>query len=651
MGKINNTFVAFLYMFLFVILFFGCSAEKEIVKVEINEYNYKQDISEFDISNLTLKVMYYDGTYDNVSINKNMISYEDNFKLQTCGKHKIEVIYNEIKVMLNIELTDYYEVKYIIDSEVINKQIIEHGGNSTHPDIDIREGYIFSGWDNDGKNIIEDTVITGTYVLNKYKVVYMIDEEIIESQLINYGEDSINPEIPNKEGYIFSGWDIDGKNITKDTVIKGTYVINKYNVDFVMDGKIIESQTIEHGKDCILPEVNIEGYIFKGWDDNAQSIVENKVINAIFDREKFNVQYYGREDVLISQIRDEYGFNEPIVIETFSYINAEVEVLVNDCKLSKIDNETSLEYCFDMPKQDVLIEIRLNIIDENEKIYRIDRNNRVNLIEQNLTAPFSYEVHFDYLSYPTFVAPEGVGFETENELREEYNKNKEQYYKEKNLELIKELGLEIYLEKYNSIGKIAYFTFEINDLTLELKHTFKSIKANSNVSKVSIKFNSNLNKAIIDINYLGFSDKNVLDYSNANLEISDLFLIEKDIYDSYEKLCMELDRLIKENSNSSQNQIELIKNAYSRFDEEFFEKNVLIYCGNSYSAFGNDKHYITNVFVKDGKISVVVEIDYASGGTLNVHEENHIIIINKDDFKKNNIKEVEVLYIYTISFE
>ena len=192
--------------------------------------------------------------------------------------------------MLNIELTDYYEVKYIIDSEVINKQIIEHGGNSTHPDIDIREGYIFSGWDNDGENI------------------------------------------------------------TKDTVIKGTYVINKYNVDFVMDGKIIESQTIEHGKDCILPEVNIEGYIFKGWDDNAQSIVENKVINAIFDREKFNVQYYGREDVLISQIREEYGFNERIVIETFSYINAEVEVLVNDCKLSKTDNETSLEYCFDMPK-------------------------------------------------------------------------------------------------------------------------------------------------------------------------------------------------------------------------------------------------------------------------------------------------------------
>ena len=120
MGKINNTFVAFLYMFLFVILLFGCSAEKEIVKVEINEYNYKQDISEFDISNLTLKVMYYDGTYDNVSINKNMISYEDNFKLQTCGKHKIEVIYNEIKIMLDIELTDYYEVKYYINMDYDN---------------------------------------------------------------------------------------------------------------------------------------------------------------------------------------------------------------------------------------------------------------------------------------------------------------------------------------------------------------------------------------------------------------------------------------------------------------------------------------------------------------------------------------------------
>ena len=70
-----------------------------------------------------------------------------------------------------------------------------------------------------------DITVTGTFSVNKYKLVYKVDGQEYKSYDVEYGA-TITPETePTKEGYTFSGWsDIPATMPAKDIVITGTYV-------------------------------------------------------------------------------------------------------------------------------------------------------------------------------------------------------------------------------------------------------------------------------------------------------------------------------------------------------------------------------------------------------------------------------------------
>ncbi len=59
-------------------------------------------------------------------------------------------------------------------------------------------------------------------VYKNYKVSFVVDGEEIEASEVGYGKDANLPEIPGKDGYT-AKWDVDGKNITADTVITAVY--------------------------------------------------------------------------------------------------------------------------------------------------------------------------------------------------------------------------------------------------------------------------------------------------------------------------------------------------------------------------------------------------------------------------------------------
>ena len=71
-------------------------------------------------------------------------------------------------VILFIDLTDNYNVTYMIDREIVETQVVEHGKDATLPSEVVKDGYIFIGWNHDGKNITKDTVIEAIYELEKY---------------------------------------------------------------------------------------------------------------------------------------------------------------------------------------------------------------------------------------------------------------------------------------------------------------------------------------------------------------------------------------------------------------------------------------------------------------------------------------------------
>ncbi|WP_041668492.1 InlB B-repeat-containing protein [Acetobacterium woodii] len=90
------------------------------------------------------------------------------------------------------------------------------------------------------------------------------------------------PEVPEKEGYIFSGWykdnnftelwDFDHTRIRGVSTLYAKWTIQTFNVSFNNSGKgnLVASQTVEYGQNIIEPERLVaNGYIFEGWSTDS----------------------------------------------------------------------------------------------------------------------------------------------------------------------------------------------------------------------------------------------------------------------------------------------------------------------------------------------------------------------------------------------
>ena len=115
-----------------------------------------------------------------------------------------------------------------------------------------KEGYLFVSWLKDGieynenSPINEDMTLTASWIetpkiLNTYTVTFVVDEEIeqmkvVENEIIN------EPEIPQKENYLFLGWYIGNElydfssKVTKDITLIAKYELDTVTITYNLDG-------------------------------------------------------------------------------------------------------------------------------------------------------------------------------------------------------------------------------------------------------------------------------------------------------------------------------------------------------------------------------------------------------------------------------
>ncbi|MDE6668813.1 MAG: InlB B-repeat-containing protein, partial [Muribaculaceae bacterium] len=163
-----------------------------------------------------------------------------------------------------------YKVTFVIDGEVIDTLTVEYGAVINAPAAPEREDYTFTGWENLPETMpAHDIEVTGTYVDSdgKYNAVFMIDGETVATILVEGGTAIELPEAPAKEGYTFAGWqDVPETMPNHDVVINGSYTVNSYEVLFVVNGETIETRSVEYGSVIEAPEMpEREGYTFSGW--------------------------------------------------------------------------------------------------------------------------------------------------------------------------------------------------------------------------------------------------------------------------------------------------------------------------------------------------------------------------------------------------
>lgn len=130
------------------------------------------------------------------------------------------------------DITYYYDVIFNVDGSEHDKQIILLNDYPQIPANPVKEGYEFDGWTSNGVDVIDisnKAIDSNTTYIAKFtqlhEVVFMVDNQIWNSQIVRNGEKPIVPEGPNKEGFSFDGWqaneiivDVSGEIITSSKV-------------------------------------------------------------------------------------------------------------------------------------------------------------------------------------------------------------------------------------------------------------------------------------------------------------------------------------------------------------------------------------------------------------------------------------------------
>ena len=128
-------------------------------------------------------------------------------------KGKLTITVGQFNLIYKVNGVTYKTISY------------NYGDVITPEPVPVREGFTFSGWSDIPATMpAEDVTITGSFIINKYKLTYMVDDDVYKSMKVKYGA-PITPEAePVKEGYTFSGWsEIPERMPAWNVVVYGTF--------------------------------------------------------------------------------------------------------------------------------------------------------------------------------------------------------------------------------------------------------------------------------------------------------------------------------------------------------------------------------------------------------------------------------------------
>ena len=182
-------------------------------------------------------------------------------------------------------------ITFVSDGETVEVQTVKVGEKAVEPRLNVKEGFVFSGWYVESTFITEfdfdeavgiDMTLYAKWTEEASKTVYYVafisDGETIVSQEVEEGKLPVRPENPVKTGYNFNNWYADAdfntvfdftKPITKNTNVYAEWNITMYSVAFDQnyDGApAVTRQSVAYGSSATVPTTPVRsGYTFLGW--------------------------------------------------------------------------------------------------------------------------------------------------------------------------------------------------------------------------------------------------------------------------------------------------------------------------------------------------------------------------------------------------
>ena len=188
-----------------------------------------------------------------------------------------------------------YKITYMVDGVEHHEASIAYGTELVAIEVPTKEGHTFSGWSELPKTMpAGDVVITGSFTVNEYKITYMVDGVEHHEASIAYGTELTAIEAPTKEGHTFSGWsELPNTMPAEDVVITGSFTVNSYSVIYKVDGEVYRTESIAYGTELTAIEAPTkEGHTFSGWSELPETMpAGDVVITGSFTVNEYKITY------------------------------------------------------------------------------------------------------------------------------------------------------------------------------------------------------------------------------------------------------------------------------------------------------------------------------------------------------------------------
>jgi hypothetical protein len=167
-----------------------------------------------------------------------------------------------------------YNLMVIVDEDTTTTSY-DYNSIIEKPAIPEKEGYIFVGWNTEIPYTMpaEDVSIEAEFAIDEFRFTTIV-EGVITEETYNFGEEIKAPKEPTREGYTFNGWSIEIPKTmpAKDLVVEAEWEVNQYTVTFIADKDTVQTDKYDFGAN--VEEISIgdkEGYTFVGWDAKVPS--------------------------------------------------------------------------------------------------------------------------------------------------------------------------------------------------------------------------------------------------------------------------------------------------------------------------------------------------------------------------------------------
>lgn len=180
-------------------------------------------------------------------------------------------------------------VVFVHNEDVIQSSVVEYNGCVNEPVFDVK-GFSFLYWEGSLCNITEDVTISAITEQKLIPVTFKdYNGNTLKTMDVLYGETAeIAP--PSREGYQFKGWS--GSLVITDPItLIAQYTEKSYTVEFLVNGVVVKNEKVQHNKTAVAPIVDIEGYKFIEWDQEFQFVTSPLRVNAVLEVEKNQVVF------------------------------------------------------------------------------------------------------------------------------------------------------------------------------------------------------------------------------------------------------------------------------------------------------------------------------------------------------------------------